>query len=44
MVVMHEGKECGCGVETPWFEILGRAGTSKNKSCAIAAAELLKKK
>jgi len=44
MVVMHEGKECGCSVETPWFEILGRAGTSKNKSCAIAAAELLKKK
>lgn len=44
MVVMHEGKDCGCGVETPWFEILGRAGTSKNKSCAIAAAELLKKK
>jgi phenylacetate-coenzyme A ligase PaaK-like adenylate-forming protein len=44
MVVLHEGKACGCGVETPYFEILGRAGTSKNKSCAIAAAELLKKK
>ncbi|MGC9456346.1 MAG: hypothetical protein ACP5DC_02380 [Halothiobacillaceae bacterium] len=27
---------------TPWFEILGRAGLSKNKSCAAAAAELLK--
>jgi phenylacetate-coenzyme A ligase PaaK-like adenylate-forming protein len=44
MVVMHDGKKCGCGVETPYFEIMGRAGTSKNKSCAIAAAELLKKK
>ncbi len=44
MVVMHEGKECGCGVSTPYFEIMGRAGTSKNKSCAIAASELLKKR
>ena len=43
MAIMHEGNTCGCGVETPWFEIKGRAGTSKNKSCAIAAAELLKK-
>jgi len=44
MVVMHEGKTCGCGVDTPWFEIQGRAGTSKNRSCAIAASEILKKK
>jgi len=43
MAVMHEGKTCGCGVQTPWFEIIGRAGTSKNRSCAIAAAELLKR-
>ncbi|MGE4503273.1 MAG: hypothetical protein AB7D03_10395 [Thiomicrospira sp.] len=27
---------------TPWFEVLGRAGVSANKSCAAAAAELLK--
>ncbi|MFP4155027.1 MAG: hypothetical protein ACLFSG_04950 [Halothiobacillaceae bacterium] len=27
---------------TPWFEVLGRAGVSGNKSCAAAAAELLK--
>ena len=44
MAVMHEGKTCGCGVQTPYFEILGRAGVSKNRSCAIAASELLKKK
>ena len=44
LVVMHDGKTCGCGVETPYFEIQGRAGTSKNRSCAIAASELLKKK
>lgn len=44
MVIMHKGEECGCGVSTPWFEIVGRAGISSNKSCAIAASELLKKK
>jgi hypothetical protein len=43
MAVLHPAEACGCGIETPFFEILGRAGTSKNKSCAIAAAELLKR-
>lgn len=33
---------CPCGNPTSWFEILGRAGLSRNKSCAVAAAELLK--
>lgn len=27
---------------TPWFEVIGRAGVSANKSCAAAAAEMLK--
>jgi len=39
---LHPGRSCGCGIETDYFEILGRAGTSTNKSCAAAAAELLK--
>ncbi len=43
LAMLHEGKSCGCGVDAPWFEILGRAGTTKNRSCAIAAAELLRK-
>ena len=43
LAVLHEGKSCGCGINAPWFEILGRAGTTKNRSCAIAAAELLRK-
>ncbi len=38
---VHDAGECGCDVSTPFFRIHGRAGTSKNKSCAIAAAELL---
>jgi len=36
------GSHCQCGLSTPYFEILGRAGTSKNRSCAVAASELLK--
>ena len=42
LALLHKGSDCGCGLDNDWFEILGRAGVSKNKSCAIAAAELLK--
>ena len=38
---LHPENSCGCGNPTAWFEILGRAGTSSNKSCAAAAAEVL---
>lgn len=41
---LHAPRDCGCGTPTPWFEIHGRAGISRNRSCAIAAAELLKDK
>ncbi|UQA91884.1 LuxE/PaaK family acyltransferase [Streptomyces halobius] len=39
---LHPGDECGCPLATPWFTIHGRAGVSRNRSCAVAAAELLK--
>ena len=42
MASLHD--KCLCGLETPYFKILGRAGLSKNKSCALAASELLKGK
>jgi MFS family permease len=32
---------CPCGNPRPYFRLLGRAGTTQNKSCAIAAAEIL---
>lgn len=35
---------CPCGLKTPFFRVHGRAGVSKNKSCALAASELLKGK
>lgn len=44
LAVLHQTEECGCGIETPFMEILGRAGTSAAKSCAITASELLRKK
>jgi phenylacetate-coenzyme A ligase PaaK-like adenylate-forming protein len=40
---LFPGRDCGCGLDAPYFVVHGRAGTSKNKSCAIAAAELLGK-
>ncbi|MDR0218924.1 MAG: acyl-protein synthase [Enterobacteriaceae bacterium] len=40
---LHPGDSCGCELDTDWFELLGRAGTSKSRSCAIAASELIKK-
>ncbi|WP_420233356.1 acyl-protein synthase [Pseudomonas sp. ABY48] len=33
---------CECGLSTQWFELHGRAGTSASRSCAMAAAELIK--
>ncbi len=41
MAVLRDGRNCGCGITTPYFEILGRAGTSKSKTCAITATELM---
>lgn len=35
--------DCSCSLKTPYFRVHGRAGVSKNKSCAMAASELLKK-
>ena len=42
IAVLRDGSHCGCGIRTPYFEILGRAGTAKVRSCAVAAAEYIK--
>ena len=44
MASLHPGTDCSCGLQTPFFRVHGRAGLSKNKSCALAASELLKDK
>lgn len=41
LAVMHDSHECGCGINSPWFEILGRVGLQDIKTCAAGAAELL---
>lgn len=34
--------KCPCGYNSPTFTLLGRAGTSKYKGCAISAGELIR--
>lgn len=40
--ILHEGKECGCGIDSPYLEIIGRVGLADIKTCAAGASELLK--
>lgn len=39
--VMHDASECGCGIDAPWFEIIGRVGLRDIKTCAAGAADIL---
>jgi hypothetical protein len=39
--VLHDAAECGCGIDSPWLEIIGRVGLQDIKTCAAGAAELL---
>jgi phenylacetate-coenzyme A ligase PaaK-like adenylate-forming protein len=39
IAVLHDGGSCGCGCESPCFELLGRAGVRGIKTCAAGAAE-----
>ncbi len=39
LAVLRDGSGCPCGAGSPYFEVLGRAGTSKMRSCAVAASE-----
>lgn len=39
--ILHDSEECGCGIQTAYFEIIGRVGLQDIKTCAAGAAELL---
>lgn len=39
--ILHDGCECGCGIDSPYLEILGRVGLRDIKTCAAGASELL---
>lgn len=41
--ILHDGEECGCGLTSPYLEIIGRVGLRDIKTCAAGAAELLSK-
>ena len=43
IAVMKDGGECGCGVTSPYFELIGRVGLKSIKTCAQAASEFLNK-
>ena len=40
--ILHDGSQCGCGIETDYFEILGRVGVSDIKTCSVGAKEYLR--
>ncbi len=42
LATLYPASQCSCGLESEYFVLHGRAGTQKNKSCAIAASEILK--
>ena len=41
LAVLKDGKSCGCGIETPYFELKGRVGVRQIKTCTTDAAALL---
>ena len=43
IAVMKSGDECGCGISSPYFELIGRVGLSGIKTCTQAASEFLNK-
>lgn len=40
--ILHDGERCGCGITTPYFEILGRVGMEDIVTCAAGAENLTK--
>jgi phenylacetate-coenzyme A ligase PaaK-like adenylate-forming protein len=42
VAVLKKGEECGCGIPSPYFELIGRVGLASVKTCAQTASELLK--
>lgn len=38
--VLHDGARCGCGIQTPYLEILGRVGVKGITTCAAAAGKM----
>jgi phenylacetate-coenzyme A ligase PaaK-like adenylate-forming protein len=41
LAMLRDGRACGCGITTPFFEVLGRAGASRMRNCSVSADELI---
>lgn len=41
--ILHDASECGCGINTPYLEILGRVGMADITTCAAGAEQLSQK-
>lgn len=39
--ILHRGGDCGCGIDAPYFEIIGRVGMEGIKTCAAGAQDLM---
>ena len=39
--ILHD-EDCGCGISSPYLEIVGRVGLEDIKTCAAGAEDLLK--
>lgn len=39
--VIRDGSDCGCGITSPYLEIIGRVGMKDIKTCAAGAADLM---
>ncbi len=42
LAVKYPASKCGCGINKPFFEVIGRSGINKSRSCAISAVEILR--
>lgn len=40
--ILHDAEQCGCGIHSPYLEILGRVGMKEIRTCAAGAEEILK--
>lgn len=42
IAVMSSGNSCECGISSPYFELIGRAGFARVRTCTQATSEFLK--
>ena len=41
LAILHPAKSCGCGIPSPWLEIVGRVGVRDIVTCAAGAEQFL---